>query len=253
MDALFFAKSLVKALVLPPTGPLLVALTGLALSRRAPRAGRILMSLGLLSLLLLCLPVVAHVLTMPFDRAPFVPAHAATAQAIVVLGGGTRRNAPEYGGDTMGRLTLERVRYSARVAKATNLPVLVSGGRLAGAKQSEARLMSDALEQEYGVPVRWREGRSRNTHENAQRSAVLLKGDGVTRVVLVAHAIDIPRAAAEFAAAGIEVIPAATGLPSAHTATAWDWLPSIYALQDSRDALYEMMANVLLRVRGPSS
>jgi len=253
MDTLFFAKALVKALVLPPTGPLLVALIGLALLRRAPRVGRMVMSFGLLGLLLLCLPVVAHVLTMPFDRAPFVPAHAATAQAIVVLGGGTRRNAPEYGGDTLGRLTLERVRYSARVAKATNLPVLVSGGRLSGAKQSEARLMSDALEQEYGVPVRWREGRSRNTHENAQRSAALLKADGVARVVLVAHAIDIPRAAAEFAAAGIDVVPAATGLPTTHATSAWDWLPSIYALQDSRDALYELLANALRLLSGPST
>jgi hypothetical protein len=34
----------------------------------------------------------------------------------------------EYGGDTLGRLTLERVRYGARVAKKTGLPVLVAGG-----------------------------------------------------------------------------------------------------------------------------
>ena len=151
----------------------------------------------------------------------------------------------------MGRLTLERVRYSALVAKATQLPVLVSGGRLSGARQSEARLMSNALEHEYAVPVRWREGRSRNTHENAQYSAALLKRDGVTRVVLVAHAIDIPRAAAEFKAAGVDVIPAATGLPSPYVASAWDWFPSIYALQDSRDALYELIANAVRLVNGP--
>ena len=53
---------------------------------------------------------------------------AADAEAIVILGGGTRRNAPEYGGDTLGRLTLERVRYGAQVAKLTALPVLVTGG-----------------------------------------------------------------------------------------------------------------------------
>jgi uncharacterized SAM-binding protein YcdF (DUF218 family) len=194
---------------------------------------------------------VARVLTLPFDRAPFLAGDATTAQAIVVLGGGTRRNAPEYGGDTLGRLTLERVRYGALVAKATKLPVLVSGGRLSGAMQSEATLMSDALEHEYGVPVRWREPRSRNTHENAQRSAAVLKPDGVTRVVLVAHAIDMPRAAAEFAVAGIDVIPAATGLPSSRPIVAWDWLPSLYALQDSRDALYELLANGVRLLTGP--
>ena len=251
MDTVFFAKALAKALVLPPTGSLLVALAGLSLLRRSPRTGRVLMAAGLVSLLLLCMPVVARLLTLPFDRAPFQPGDAATAQAIVVIGGGTRRNAPEYGGDTMGRLTLERVRYSALVAKATQLPVLVSGGRLSGARQSEARLMSNALEHEYAVPVRWREGRSRNTHENAQYSAALLKRDGVTRVVLVAHAIDIPRAAAEFKAAGVDVVPAATGLPSPYVTSAWDWFPSIYALQDSRDALYELIANAVRLVNGP--
>ena len=52
--------------------------------------------------------------------------------AIVILGGGVRRHAAEYGGDTLGQLTLERVRYGARVARLTGLPVLVSGGSVFG-------------------------------------------------------------------------------------------------------------------------
>ena len=251
MNGLIFAKALAKALVLPPTGPLLIALVGVALLRRAPRLGRALTAFGLLVLLLLCMPVVSNLLTLPFDRPAFEASDAAGAQAIVILGGGTRRDAPEYAGDTLGRLTLERVRYGARVVKLTRLPALVSGGRLLGARQSEAKLMSEALLAEYGVPVRWNENRSRNTHENAQFSAALLKQDGVRRIVLVAHAIDMPRAIAEFAAAGIEVVPAATGLPSRQLPTVWDWLPSIYALQDSRDAIYEALANAARMVSGP--
>ena len=46
----------------------------------------------------------------------------------MILGGGLRRSAPEYGGDTLGRLTLERLRYGAMLAKRTGLPVMVSGG-----------------------------------------------------------------------------------------------------------------------------
>ena len=113
--------------------------------------------------------------------------------------------------------------------------------------------MADALTSEYGVPVRWRESRSRNTHENAQFSAVLLKASGISRIVLVAHAIDMPRAIAEFSAAGIDVVPAATSLPSRSTILAWDWLPTVYALQDSRDALYELLANAVRLVMGPRS
>jgi uncharacterized SAM-binding protein YcdF (DUF218 family) len=76
------------------------------------------------------------------------------AQAIVILGGGVRHEALEYGGHTLGRLTLERTRYGARVAKQTGLPVLVSGGAPSGGI-AEAEVMRAALAEEFGVPVRW--------------------------------------------------------------------------------------------------
>lgn len=180
-------------------------------------------------------------LTLPFDRAPF--AHADGAQAIVILGGGVRTDAPEYGGDTLGRLTLERVRYGAAVAKRTGLPILVSGGTPEGAKASEAALMAQALAREYGVDAHWLEAASRNTRENARYASGMLKADGVTRIVLVAHAIDMPRATAEFAAAGLASVPAPTALPSRFGLAASDLLPSAAALQRSHDALYELLAN----------
>lgn len=250
MDWAFALRALAKALVLPPGGPLLLALAGLVIARRAPRTGRTLAWIGVGSLLLLSLPIVAWWLTLPFNREPFDVAQAAGAQAVVILGGGTRRNAPEYGGDTLGRLTLERVRYGAQVAKRTRLPVLVTGGSTPGATASEAALMEDALAREYSVPVRWIEDRSRNTYENARYSAALLKSDGVDRVVLVAHAIDMPRATAEFAESGVATVPAATGLPSRGGLVPMDFLPSAAALQHSHDALYELLANLvrLLRV-----
>ncbi|MBL0039413.1 MAG: hypothetical protein IPP36_13670 [Nitrosomonadales bacterium] len=46
----------------------------------------------------------------------------------VILGGGIRPNALEYSGDINRRLTLERVRYGARVAKGCRVAVLVAGG-----------------------------------------------------------------------------------------------------------------------------
>lgn len=238
-------KGIAKAIVLPPAGPIIVAIAGLLLWKRAPRAGRALAALGTIALLLLSMPVVAWLLMQPFDREPLDVAAAREAQAIVIIGGGTRLRAREYGGDTLGRLTLERVRYGARVAKQLSLPVLVSAGRPMGASRAEADVMADALADEFGVPVRWREQRSRNTHENAQLSARILKQDGVERIVLVAHAIDMPRACAEFAAAGITAIPAATGLPVRGSIFPTDFVPQIGALVASRDALYELLANLV--------
>ena len=242
-------KAVLKALALPPLGPLLLSLAGLAIIARHPRAGRRLALAGIVILVLLCIPAVGVVLNRWLELAPpFDARKAATAQALVVLGGGTRRDAPEYGGDTLGGLTLERVRYGARVARMTNLPVLVSGGSVHGG-ETEAALMREALQQEYGVAVRWTEARSRTTHENARYSAEMLKAAGITRVVLVVHAADMPRATGEFADAGIETIPAATGIATT-TLHAVDFLPSVSGLGASYHALYEIAALLVRRLGG---
>ncbi len=244
-----WVKAVLKALALPPTGPLLLAILGLAVRGRNPRLGTGLAWAGVLSLLALSIPAVAALLMRglhlpePFDRD-----RAAGAQAIVILGGGTRRDAPDYGGDTLATLTLERVRYGARVAREIGLPVLVTGGSTYGGKP-EAELMRDALQHEFGVAVRWAENRSRTTHENAQYSAAILRAAGIGRVVLVAHAFDMRRATAEFAAAGIATVPAATGIP-AREHRVGEYLPGISGLQASYYAMYEILANIV-RVVAP--
>jgi uncharacterized SAM-binding protein YcdF (DUF218 family) len=242
-----WVKTLLKTLVLPPTASLLVAILGLALYRRFPRTGKGLAWAGVLSLTLLSIPVVADLLLLAIDNPPvFTVERTDGARAIVILGGG-KRNSLEYGGDTLGRLTLERVRYGARVAKLTSLPILVSGGSVSGG-EAEARLMQQSLRDEYGIEVRWVEARSRNTHENALRSAEILKAAGIQRVILVAHAFDMPRATAEFSAAGIDTVPAATGIPGEGPTLALDYVPSIGGLQGSYYALYEIIANLVRRL-----
>ena len=205
MPDVFLLKAIAKSLLLPPTGLLLVALIGLAIIRRHPRAGRTLATVAVATLLALSMPIVAGGLVRLLDDSPPIDlAVAKTAQAIVIPGGGVRRNALEYGGDTLGRLTLERVRYGARLAKQTGLPVLVTGGSVLGNTVPEAVLMKEALENEYGVTVRWVEDRSRNTRENAEFTARMLAADGVRRVVLVLHAFDVPRAVPLYERTGLQ-------------------------------------------------
>ena len=241
-------KAVVKALVLPPTGLLLLSIAGLALAKRLPRLGHALAWTGVLALLVLSLPVVSGLLLETLDREPpFTVERASGAQAIVILGGGTRRNAPDYGGDTLGRLTLERVRYGANVARLTGLPVMVTGGSVLGG-EPEARLMREALQREFAIPVRWVEDRSRTTHENAMRSAEILRAENVHKIVIVAHSFDMPRVLAEFKAAGVDCVPAPTGMRTRRPATAMDFLPTIDGLLGSYYALYELLANLVLRV-----
>lgn len=247
MSAYGWLKALFKLLVLPPNGPLLAIIIGLVVARWRPLVGRTLALIGASALLLLSIPAVGDMIVSLLHppRTPFKVEDAREAQAIVIIGGGVRRDAPEYGGDTLARLSLDRVRYGARVARMTGLPVLVSGGHVTGG-QAEATLMRAALEGEFRVPVRWIEPRSRNTHENAIYSARILSRDGVRRIVLVSHAFDVWRASREFENAGLEVVPAATHLAPPGEWTYADWLPGISGLQLSYYALYELFANIAL-------
>ncbi len=247
-ETVLVLRKVVAALVLPPAGPLLVTMAGLLLLARRPRFGRIVAWIGTITLLALSLEPVSGLLLNAASRTtPLDPREAATAQAIVILGGGVRRDAPEYGGDTLGRLSLERVRYGAKVARETGLPVLVTGGAVRGGRP-EAEVMKEALESEFGVRVRWAEAQSRNTRENAALSAELLRSAGVTRIVLVAHAFDMPRAQGEFAATGLAVVPAPTLIPRFAVGTPWDFVPSLSALAGSYYALYELLADSVRRV-----
>ena len=244
MEAIVWLKQAVKVLILPSNGPLLLALVGLVVARRYPSAGRRLVWTGVIALIALSMPVVSALIIGISGRTPPLDlAQAHDAQAIVILGGGIRPYAVEYAGATLSSVTLERVRFGARVARATGLPVLVSGGALRDTP-SEAALMRNALTSEFHVPVRFTEGRSRNTHENAVNSAAILKANGIARVILVGHSFDFPRSQREFEAAGIAVIAAPIGMPAEGSPTFGDFIPGINGLQQSYYATYELLANI---------
>lgn len=207
---LFWLKKLVSAFVQPPLAPLLLITVGLLLASRHRRAGIIVAWAGLAAALVLVWPASVGWMLQGLETAPAVTSAAMrNADAIVILGAGKRRYAPEYGGETVNRLALERLRYGARLARELGLPVLVTGGAPTG-EIPEAELMKAALEADFAVPVRWVETASRDTHENAAFSAPLLQAHGARRVLLVTHAAHMPRARFEFEAQGIEVVPAPT-------------------------------------------
>ncbi|WP_341678168.1 YdcF family protein [Niveibacterium sp. SC-1] len=213
---LFLAKKLAGALLLPPLLPLWIIALGLLLLKRRPRTGRALAWLGVATGLALCLPVTVGSMVMGLERdPPLSPEAARGAQAIVILGAGKQRYAPEYGGPTVNALGLARVRYGALLARQYHLPILVSGGAPTG-NEPEAELMRQVLEREYDLHPRWTENRSRDTGENAIYSAALLRQAGVQRVLLVTHAAHMSRARAEFEHQGLEVVAAPTAFLTAH-------------------------------------
>jgi len=232
-----YAKTLLRNLILPPAGPLLLAFAGLLLLRRRPRLARVLLAVGLGSLWLLSLPVVADALTRLTMHYPALDlAQPTQAQAVVILGGGGQRAfAPEYGGPSAEPLLLERLAFGAYVARHTALPVLVTGNGI------EATAMSATLERNFGIEVRWVESRAYDTFENARNSAQLLRADGVRRIILVTSATHLWRSAHEFTAAGLEVVPAPVGVLAEREVGVQRYLPDVSALVRSYMASYEML------------
>lgn len=248
---MFLLKKILAALLLPPLGPLLAALFGLRLmrakSRRWQNGGLVLATLSLLGLLLLSLPIVGEALMKPLEPyPPLAEDQLRRAQAIVILGGGSYYDAPEYGGDTVGPATLERLRYGARLARRSGLPLLVTGGAPFGGR-AEAELMREALEADFGVKARWVEPASQDTEQNAAFSAPLLKAAGVGRIVLVSHGWHLPRALPLFGAQGLEAIPAPIAFSTPAPTLLARFLPG--ALGSSRQALNEYLGQAYNRLQ----
>jgi uncharacterized SAM-binding protein YcdF (DUF218 family) len=232
-------KLLLKSLILPPTGPLLLAVLGVFLLKRRPRLARACLILGLGSLWLLSTPVVCDALTALAEHYPPLDLRsAAGAQAIVILGGGGERAlAPEYGGPAADPLLLERLSYGAYVARKTGLPILVTGFKI------EATAMQGTLLRNFGIDPRWVDGAAFDTFENASNSARLLEAEGIRRIILVTHATHMWRSVHEFTAAGLEVIPAPVGMLAPHERGILDYLPNVDVLPRSAAAIYELLGD----------
>jgi uncharacterized SAM-binding protein YcdF (DUF218 family) len=246
---------LIGAVLVPPVSLVLLALFGLLLLKRRRRLALLLTGGSLLALLALSLPVVAFKLMDQLEVPPLPNSRAVgDAQAIVILAGGVSRGAVDWGGDTVSVLTLQRVRYGAWLARETRLPVLVTGGAPVRGRPGEAAMMRSLLQNEFGVPVRWLEERSRTTADNARLSAAMLQASGVRQIVLVTSAFHMPRARRVFEQTGLSVIPAGTGyFGYAGGGVHWQhWVPNGDSLRLSYLALRELIANLkyLITERG---
>lgn len=241
----WFITNLISALFLPPLNLLLLLALAIWSLKRHPKTTRFLL-ISVFSLLWLCsTPYFAegalHLLedkTTPFSNP-------AKADAIVILGGGSYFHAPEYANqDTVSEASLVRLRYGAKLYRQTHLPILVTGGKPLGNSISEAAQMKTVLEQDFQVPVRWTEGESNNSFENARNSFLLLQKSGIRKIYLLTHAWHIPRASAAFQQAGFEVIAAPTAFTTHHQANLLTFIPSAEALHNSKIFFHEIIGLV---------
>ena len=264
MSSIDFAhlfKPVLLVLLLPPVPWLLLVIIGAGLLRRHRHAGRALLTLALLGLWLSCTEGAAQWLAQRLLKPPpalstqAIEALRSESQsrgnvAVLVLGGGARSFVPEYAGPGLKPLSQERLRFGIWLARQVKAPLGFSGGIGWGegpAAQSEASSAGRIAKQEFGLPLKWAEGRSRDTRENASYSVALLKADGIKKLLLVTNDLHMPRSLRAFnqAAMGqIEIIPAPIGAQRDAPTDRQDWCPSNEGILRMRYAVYEWLGSI---------
>jgi uncharacterized SAM-binding protein YcdF (DUF218 family) len=246
--ASFYFSNVLGTLLLPPGTFLVLLLAAWFSPWRWLK--RIFLGLSFFGLYLLSTAWCAGWLQKSLEVAPPLSlAVLPSADAIVVLGGGRHVDMPEYGGDTVNNLTLERLRYAAHLYNAKHLPILVSGGMSGGGSEPEAKLMKEVLEHDYGIPVKWTETHSLTTWDNAANSAPILKRAGIKRIFLVTHASDLRRAVPLFQQQGLQVVPAGTRFAHVQIDNPFIFLPEARYLMESTWALHEWLGLVWYKLR----
>ena len=250
-----FLKGALKQLFLPP-GLLMVGIVvGLLIWVVAKWKGRAIFIASAVLLILISLPVVSTLLVYYVQGETRVLGQVTDEQAIVILSAGVTTDAGEYDGATLDTHSLERVRYGAHLHRISKLPILVTGGgsdymaTLGFDDSSFAEMMARSLEEEFNVPVQWRETGAANTWENATLSAEILKKEGVERILLVTHGWHMPRAVQVFEKVGFLVTAAPTGLIAPHRSHVGHFIPSGDALRLSFYAFHEFVGGLYYKFR----
>ncbi len=176
-------------------------------------------------------------------------------QAIVILGGGRQGGAieyPQYQNQNIGIRSTERLRYGVTLAKATHLPMLLTGGApdaTSSHELAEAELMQRILQNEFQIQARWVENQSNTTEENAQFSAKMLKQEGITHIYLVTHFWHMPRAQAVFEKYGLKVTPAPMGFYQRNEFHPLDFYPSSAGIERTRFIWSEALGLIWYRIK----
>jgi len=242
---------LLKQALLPPASLLLLLAIGLIFARRRFGVGWWTAVVTTVLIYGLSTPLGADFLGSRLETFPVLSSarlNASQAQAIVIFGADSDYQI-EIGGETVGSLTLARLRYGAWLHKRTGLPILVSGGTLERDERSLAGLMGNTLENDYGITDVWLEPRSRDTWENAMNSAVMLREKNIERFYLVTHARDMGRAVWSFQRVGLQPIPAPMALDEQRAEGLRCFVPSARSMLSSYYALYELIGGAAYRLR----
>jgi uncharacterized SAM-binding protein YcdF (DUF218 family) len=233
----------------PPTVLITLCVVGALIALRWRIAGLAIMLAASLTLFAVATPAVSSWLLRRAEAGLPSQVDFRGAQAIVVLGGGTRVGNGGAIPDRLRDRSYERLALATDAYHELRLPVAVSGGPPSTRHTSEAALMKAALESEFAVPVTWIEDQSLTTWENAVFSAEMLHKAGIGKIVVVTHRWHLPRAVRSFERAGMPAVPWPAPATPSRGRRLQDYFPTMGALQDSFYGLHEIIGGLYYRLR----
>ncbi len=246
---------------LTPTTPVILLLVAAIMVRRRVGLARLLVAGALLILLVCANGFVVGGLIVSLESATPSLSPSATADAIVVLSGGTL---PQI----LPRTTIEvndagdRVLYGATLFRQHRAPrVVVTGDVGTGgiAFRPESDEMAELLES-LGVPgpAIVTERQAQNTHEHAVNLCPTFAQLGIHRVLLVTSALHMRRSVGVFrhSCPSVDYVPAPTdfrgiyGLPEPRYRAVSRLIPTPRALLDFSDVTHEYVGILYYHLRG---
>jgi uncharacterized SAM-binding protein YcdF (DUF218 family) len=243
-------KGILEALALPPTGFVVLIVTGLLLRGRWHRFGRRLTWASLIALILFGMPVVSYSMLLALETGlPLQPPADHPPQAIVVLGAEVIRAHQEKLGVRPGLLTLDRLRTAAAIHRRTGLPILVTGGTTQPDTPAVGLVMEQSLKDDFQTPPTWVEDKSADTWENARFSADILRAQGITSIYLVTHSWHMRRALVAFRGTGLTVTAAPTSFDDPLGPDFDDFLPRASGWQTGYFAIHEWVGYAWYELR----
>jgi len=188
------------------------------------------------------------------QRYPYYPPDSLpAAQAIVVLGGSTASNRPNWFEPYDKHTTVTRIDTAAQLYHAHRAPLIIVSGAALDGTVSEAQIMANNLRQQ-GVPTDAiiQEAESLTTYENALYTARILKEKGLDRVLVVTSALHMPRAMGVFRKQQIDALAASSPpqiiVPEDTTFSFWQ--PNAHVLSASRSVVKEYVGMLVYWLRG---
>ena len=171
------------------------------------------------------------------------------ADVIAVLGGGTVSNVGSNNDGALSAIGMNRLIAGARLQRAMNVPLIISGGTRYNDEVAEADVAKQVL-LDLGISEHmiYTDSEALNTKQNAENIISLCSENGWQSVAVVTSALHMPRAMQNFATAagrsGVEVTayPCDYLVSGETQLSVFSFVPQAYALELTAMSLKEYLA-----------